>query len=201
MMVSMNTRYRRRSGTRDRILDTATDLFYRRGIRATGVDTIIAASGVAKRTFYTHFASKDELVLAFVALRDVRWRAWLEEAVARLARTPEERPLAVFDALAERLAAPDYRGCAQINTMVETADRRHPAHQAAAAHKARVRDYLRRLIAEAGYAGAEALAEQFSLLVDGALVVGWREGTPRAARVARTIAARLLAAAHAGESE
>jgi len=180
------------SDVRERILATASELFYANGIRATGVDTIIAASGVAKASFYRHFPSKDDLVLAFLERRDALWRDWLRESVERLATDPADRPLAVFDALAERFARKDFRGCAFINSMIELADREHVGHIAAATHKSRVRDYLESLLARASRPDARPLADELLLLIDGAIVSAVREGSPEPARRARAIAARLL---------
>ncbi len=122
------------SAARERVLDAASELFYREGIRAVGIDTIIARAGVAKMTFYHHFKSKDLLVVEFLRRRDERWRRWLAETVERLSPDPRERPLAIFDALAGRFANPDYRGCAFINTVAETADPGHAARHAVLEH-------------------------------------------------------------------
>ena len=97
---------------RDRILEVASKLFYQNGIRAVGVDTIIAQSDVAKMTFYKHFKSKELLVLEFLNRRDELWRAWFESRVEQLAPKIEDRPLAIFDALEERFSRKDFRGCA-----------------------------------------------------------------------------------------
>ena len=104
------------SKVRERILDVATDLFYREGIQAVGVDTIIGIAEVARMSFYRHFRSKEGLALAVLERRDERLCAWFEQEVERLAPDVKLRPLAVFDALAMRLANPDYRGCAFLNT-------------------------------------------------------------------------------------
>ncbi|MEU8033329.1 TetR family transcriptional regulator [Streptomyces sp. NPDC049099] len=179
---------------RARLLDAAEDLFYAEGIRAVGVDRILSVSGVGRASFYRHFASKDELVVAVIQGRDMRWRQWLRESVEARELPPEQRPLAVFDALAERFARQDFRGCAFINTMVEAADRDSAAHQVAAAHKRKVVDYLDQLLADAGYAEHAALADQLVLLIDGAIVTAVREGTVEPALRARRIAASVLAA-------
>src|SRR5436190_23651368 len=96
---------------RERLLDAAEELFYAEGIRGVGVERILAESGVGRASFYRHFQSKDELVVAVLRARDERWRLWLDEAVT----AHGGGPLAVFDALAERFAAVDFRGCAFIN--------------------------------------------------------------------------------------
>jgi len=177
----------------DRILDTASKLFYQKGIRATGVDRIAADSGMTKMTLYACFGSKEELVRAYLARRDQRWREWFKGAVERHPhRDPSRRPLAIFDALAERLADPEFRGCAFINAMAELEDREHPGYVAASEHKARVQDYVRGLLQASGYRDAGSLAKRFMVLIDGALVTAYREQSPEAAHHAREIAAGLL---------
>lgn len=184
-----------RGAARGHILETASELFYRDGIRATGVDTIIAAAGVSKKTFYYHFPSKDELVLAFIGRRDAAWREALPGRVAGRADQPAVRILAIFDLLNERFLATDFRGCAFTNTIIETANREHPAHRAAQSHKDFFRDFVSALLEEAGIADPAPLAYQLMLLIDGALVTALREGTPQAAAMARRAAATLLGAA------
>jgi AcrR family transcriptional regulator len=177
---------------RERLLDTAEELFYAEGVNAVGVERILGESGVGRASFYRHFASKDDLIVAVLSGRDERWRAWLRETLDGYALPPGDRPLAVFDALAERFARADFRGCAFINTMVEAADRSSAAHQVAAGHKESLTAYVDGLLADAGRADHAALARQFQLLIDGALVTALREGTPEAATRARGIAAALL---------
>jgi len=177
---------------RERILETASELFYAEGLRAVGVDTIIAKAGVAKASFYKHFPSKDDLIVAFLRRRDGLWRQWLQERVEQLSPAPQGRPLAVFDALAERFARADYRGCAFINSMVELADPTHTAHRTAQEHKREVIRYLNGLLAEAGISKPDDLSYQFMMLIDGAVVTRLREGTPAAALSAKRVAATLL---------
>ena len=177
---------------RDRILEVASQLFYQNGIRAVGVDTIIAQSNVAKMTFYKHFKSKDLLVLEFLKRRDELWRAWFESTVNRLAPEVNDRPLAIFDALEERFSNKDFRGCAFINTMVEMADGDHIAHQAAAEHKQNVQQIIRSLLTAAGVKKSAELAKAFLLLMDGAIVTAVRERKPGSAKAAKKIAATLL---------
>ncbi|GAA2060843.1 TetR/AcrR family transcriptional regulator [Catenulispora yoronensis] len=178
---------------RERLLTTAEDLFYAEGIRAVGVERILSESGVGRASFYRHFASKDELVVAVLSGRDRRWREWLRTAVDGYGLPPADRPLAVFDALSERFARDDFRGCAFINTMIEAADRDSAAHQVAAEHKSSVTGYLDTLLADAGRADHAELAPELMLLVDGAIVTALREGNPDSAVRARRIAEALLA--------
>lgn len=180
---------------RERLLETAEELFYAEGIHAVGVERILSESGVGRASFYRHFASKEELVVAVITGRDQRWRAWLRATVEGYGLPAEDRPLAVYDALAERFARADFRGCAFINTMVEAADRASAAHRAAAAHKEALTAYVGGLLADAGWSEHGVLATELVLLVDGALVTALREGSPDAALRAKRMAAAVLAAA------
>jgi AcrR family transcriptional regulator len=186
---------------RERLLEVADQLFYAEGIRAVGIDRILEVSGVGKASLYRHFASKDELVVAVLRRRDEHWRAWLAEAVETLGSDAEYQPLAVFDALAERFARRDFRGCAFINTMVETADPNSPAYRAAAEHKERLTSYVDRLLREAGHADHEMLAGRLVLLIDGAIVTSLRERTAEAAAQAKEIARVVLDAPAANMSK
>ena len=177
---------------RDRILDVASQLFYQNGIRAVGIDTIIAQSNVAKMTFYKHFKSKDLLVLEFLKRRDELWRDWFQSTVSRLAPAIENRPLAIFDALEERFSRKDFRGCAFINTMVEMADGDHIAHQAAAEHKQKVQRIIHTWLSDAGVKKSGELSKAFLLLIDGAIVTAVRERKPGSAKAAKKIATTLL---------
>jgi AcrR family transcriptional regulator len=174
---------------RDRLVETAERLFYAEGIRAVGVERILAESGVGRASFYRHFAAKDDLVVAVLEGRDARWRAWLTERVA----AHGGGPLAVFDALAERFAEADFRGCAFINTMVESADPGSAAHRVAAGHKRRVVDLVRGLLPAGAPAG---LAEQLVLLMDGAIVTALRERTVTPAHQARAVAQAAIGSAY-----
>jgi AcrR family transcriptional regulator len=177
---------------RERLLETAERLFYAEGVAATGVERILSESGVGRASFYRHFASKDELVVEVLRRRDKSWRAWMEREVAGSTRPARERPLAVFDALADRFTWQDFRGCAFINTMAEISDQDSEAFHVACAHKTRVVELLRRILSDAGYADDEELAAQFAVLIDGATVTALRQHSPEAAGRARVMAAALL---------
>ena len=178
------------SKVRQRILDVATDLFYRQGIQAVGVDAIIDTADVARMSFYRHFRSKEGLALAVLERRDERLCAWFEQEVERLAPDARMRPLAVFDALAMRFARPGYRGCAFLNTIAETPSPSNSLHRAAAAHKSRFEAYFVRLLRAAGM--DESASADLMLLFDGAVVTAVREGNPSAAKRAKRMAERLL---------
>ncbi|MER7209675.1 helix-turn-helix domain-containing protein [Streptosporangium sp. NPDC000239] len=176
---------------RERLLDTAEELFYAQGVRAVGVEQILTVSKVGRASFYRHFPGKDDLVVAVLERRDRRWREWLAERVA----AHGGGPLAVFDALAERFARADFRGCAFINTMVEAADPAGAAHRVAAGHKDRVTGYVESLLTAAGHPRAAALAPQLVMLMDGAIVTALRERSTVPALRARAVAETLMGAA------
>lgn len=180
------------SPLKQRVLDTADRLFYAEGVRAVGIDRIIADSGIAKASFYRFFASKDVLIAEWIGMRDLAWRNWLEDSVSMLSPQPAGRPLAVFDALYARFRKPDFRGCAFTSTIIELSSLAHPAAQAARRHKHAVIAMLEHYLDQAGHAGAPQLARDFMLLIDGALVTAVREESPEVALQARRLAARLL---------
>jgi AcrR family transcriptional regulator len=177
---------------RQRILDTARVLFYRRGVTNVGINEIIAESGVAKATLYAHFATKDELILEFMRQGDARWVTWLDERVRALAPDARARPLAVFGALAEWFALPFFRGCLLGNAATELADPQHPAQTILADHKERVRTLLEGYLAEADAPDPAALASQFLLLMEGATAVARITKNPDAAQQAQAVARALL---------
>ncbi|WP_405012447.1 TetR/AcrR family transcriptional regulator [Kitasatospora sp. NBC_01539] len=186
------------SNARERLLTAADRLFYEEGIRAVGIERILSDSGVGRASFYRHFPGKDDLVVEVLRRRDAAWRAWLADTVDTSPRPPGDLPLALFDGLAQRFAAADFRGCAFINTMVEEADPQSPAHRVAAEHKQKVVDYLDTLLAAAGYRGHLDLARQLALLGDGAIITALRERTVDAAPRARAVAEALLSTADRG---
>ncbi|AMP06990.1 TetR/AcrR family transcriptional regulator [Collimonas pratensis] len=171
---------------------TASELFYAQGIRATGIDAIIECAGVSKSSFYHHFPSKDLLIVAVLHRRDREWRNWFSTTVSRLSPDPAGRPLAVFDALREYFSCDDFRGCAFINSIVESADRHHPVHLTSARHKKQVLKYLAEILESAEVPNAQTRASDFMLLIDGAFVTALREGGINAAKAAKRLAKQLL---------
>ncbi|MCH8998418.1 MAG: TetR/AcrR family transcriptional regulator [Proteobacteria bacterium] len=180
------------SAKRDRLIDTALELFNRDGYRATGIDKILAESGVAKMTLYNHFGSKDALILAALERREARWRDWFRHAVARRAETPHGRLLAVFDALEEWFARPDFQGCMFMRAASEYCDRDHPIHAVAAEHQRLLLAGLRDLAAGAGAARPAKLAREILLLVLGAIVATQVNGPVDAGKAAKKAAAVLI---------
>jgi AcrR family transcriptional regulator len=177
---------------RDRILDTAYELFSAHGIRAVGVDRIIAEAGTAKMTLYRNFASKDDLIVAFLAAREERWtRGWLQAEVQKRAQTPRERLLAIFDVFGEWFAREDFEGCSFINVMLELTDRDDPGRVASVHHLSVIREFLAGLAEEAGVADPAAFAHQWHILMKGSIVAA-AEGDASAAARAQELGALLL---------
>jgi AcrR family transcriptional regulator len=186
------------SSPRERILETAYELFSRHGPHAVGVDAIVAGSGVAKMSLYRNFGSKDELILAFLRRREERWtRDWLQGEVLRRAEDPAQRLLAIFDVFGEWFARGDYEGCAFVNVMLGIPDRDHPVRQASVKHLARIREFLSGLARAAGVDDPDAFARQWHILMKGSLVAA-AEGDGQAAARAQELGRLLLSAALPG---
>ncbi len=182
------------SSARDRILQTASRLFYARGIRAVGVDLIIAESGVAKATFYKHFPAKDELVLAYLDQVDDAWTAQLHAAAEAAGPEPAGQLVGLFDALGAACRRDGYRGCGFINAAAEAAPGT-PVHDRTVAHKQSVLAWIRDLAASAGATDPDALARSLTLLLDGALADGALAADPTAPVCAKATARQLVTAA------
>ena len=185
------------SAARERILDTATQLFYARGLRAVGVDTIIAESGVAKATFYKHFPAKDDLITAYLDGVDDMWSGQLRAAAEAAGTAPAEQLVGLFDALGPACRRAGYRGCGFINAAAETTPGT-AAHDRTVAHKQKVLAWMRDLAQAAGTPQPDRLARSLALLLDGALSSGALDADPEAVEVARETAAHLVHQAVSG---
>ena len=181
-----------RQTARERILDTAYELFSRHGTRAVGVDRIIAECGIAKMTLYRNFPSKDDLILAFLDRRDELWtRAWLQAEAERGGGTPAERLLAIFDTFESWFARDDFEGCSFINVMLEVVEPDSPVRQATVTHLESIRAFVRGLAAEAGVEDADGFARQWHILMKGSIVSA-AEGDLKAASRAKELGVLLL---------
>ena len=186
------------SSARQRILDTASRLFYACGLRAVGVDRIIAESGVAKATFYKHFPAKDDLVVAYLDRVDTIWSDQLHAAAEAAGPEPTDRLVGLFDALGSACRRDGYRGCAFLNAAAEAAPAT-PVHDRTVAHKREVLTWVRHLAAEAGAEDPDGLARSLTLLLDGGLASGALDADPEAATRAKQSAAVLVRAATRGD--
>ncbi|EYF02652.1 TetR/AcrR family transcriptional regulator [Chondromyces apiculatus] len=183
----------------DRVLHTAASLFYKRGIHAVGVDTVVSASAVAKMTLYKHFPSKDALVAAALDEQGTQWRAWFSAAVEAVAPTAPERILAIFDVLGHWFETEGFHGDATLNAAVELRGTEHPAWEVVRAHQGWLRGFIGGLVAEAGLDEPECTADALYLLMEGAIVgaqVGITAHPAAAARCAAGVLVEVRSVAH-----
>lgn len=180
------------SAARRRLLETASELFYREGIRAIGVDTIAQQSGVGKPTLYRHFSTKDDLIVAYLEEEDrTHWR-WFDEVIATYEGSPKEQLLAWFQACAQRMSEPAFRGCPFLNTLAEIAEPDHPAHWRALEHERELRRRLAHLGQLARARDPLALADQLLLVLNGALTSASLFGEASPTVQLTTIVAHLI---------
>lgn len=155
---------------RDRILDTASTLFYERGVRAVGVDLIVREAAVAKTSLYRYFPTKDDLVVAFLEREDLEfWELW-DSVAERYPDDPAGELEAHMHWIGERLARSNYRGCPQINVAAELAERDHPARQVSRQHMRALRSRLQSIARRLDVSRPDRLAAQLAMLVNGAFV-------------------------------
>lgn len=177
---------------RERVMRAAYDLFSRQGTRTVGVDAVISEAGVAKMTLYRNFASKDDLILAFLERRETLWTmGWVRAESQRRGDTPVQRLLAIFEIFGEWFARPDFEGCSFITTLLEVSNRDSAVRQASVLHLANIRGYLCELAAQAGVADPDAFARQWHILMKGSIIAG-AEGDTQAAARARELGILLL---------
>jgi AcrR family transcriptional regulator len=168
----------------ERILETADRLFYLRGIRAVGVDTIAAEIGISKRTLYNHFPSKDQLIAAYLQRRFTQ--------APPSDKPPLDQILGTFDRLERGFATKGFRGCPFVNAVAELGTEDHTVKKIAIAFKESRRLWFRDRLVQLGVADAEGLATQLQLLVDGAIAQDLVRGDPSMARAAKDAARVLL---------
>lgn len=183
------------AAVRDRILETASDLFYRHGVRAVGVDLVVDKARVAKTSLYRHFGTKDDLIAAFLQREDEHfWGCW--DGVAERHRDDPGAELdAHMDWIGERVGRPNYRGCPQLNVAAEFPEADHPARKVAVAHKQELRRRLRGIADRLGTGRPDELAGQLALLVNGAFVSSPILAAEEAIPLLKTTARALVAAA------
>ncbi len=182
----------RKTGTpspAERVLAAADKLFYARGIRAVGVDTIAAEAGVSKRTLYNHYPSKDALIAAYLTARF--------RQVAPSDAPAAEQVLGVFDRLERVFASGGFRGCPFVNAVAELGDPKHAACRIAVEFKEQRRQWFSALLKRLRVKDPEDLATQLQILAEGALATVLVRGDPSVARSARAAAETLLRAAGA----
>jgi AcrR family transcriptional regulator len=163
----------KKESAKDRILHVASDLFYQEGIRAVGIDRIIAESEVAKASFYRNFATKDDLVVAFIEERHAKSMERFTEARTRFPNAPNEQLRYLFTNMAARMKQPDFRGCPYMNTVVEFPNPEHPGHHAAVACRQESWALITQIVRETGAKDPDALSAQLAILYSGALMMAY----------------------------
>ena len=185
------------SSRRDHLVEIAMKLFCKHGFRATGIDTVLAESGVAKKTLYNHFRSKDELIIATLQKRDEDFMNFAREGVARLSAQQTGDPrmarvLALCDAIAEWANDDSFSGCTFINASAEFPRRDDPIHVACANHKKFVVQFLEELISELQLPDSHQVAKQIALLLEGAIVTAHTTCDMTGVPLAKETTRRLL---------
>jgi len=180
----MSEKLSKKPTMKERILETADRLFYSRGIRAVGVDTIAAEIGISKRTLYNHFSSKDELIAAYLAGRFVQPQ--------RSDNPPVDQILGTFDRLERGFASKGFRGCPFVNAVAELGAEDKSIKKIAIAFKESRRLWFRDLLLQLDVSDAEGLATQLVLLVDGSIAQDLVRNDPSMARAAKEAARVLL---------
>jgi AcrR family transcriptional regulator len=184
-----------RKSARERIVDTADGLFYREGIHAVGVDSIIEKAGVAKMSLYRSFASKDDLVAAYLEARGQRYWQWWDGVMARNASQPRRQLADLFEAIAVRTRRPEFRGCAFMKAAAEFPEEGSRARVVALAHKREMRRRLLKLCRAVGARQPTVLTNQLLMLIEGAYSTAGILGKRDAVKATAKAAAALVDAA------
>ena len=179
---------------RDRIMKTASDLFYRHGIHAVGVDTIATEAGTNKMSFYRNFASKDELVAEYLRGEEREGMLWWDETLAEHAGNARLQVESLFDVLVKHNCDEDSRGCALANAAVEITEPDHPARPVIEKYKADMRRRFRQLAREMGAREPDALGDALMLLWEGAYLSRVTMGADGPVQGAAKAARALIAA-------
>lgn len=182
---------------RARILETASSLFYARGVRAVGVDLVVEAAGVAKTSLYRHFRTKDDLVAAFLEREDADFWAHWDAVAAQHRDSAEAELIAHLDWIGERAGRTNYRGCPQINVAAEFPEADHPARKVAAAHKQALRARLLAIAKRLEVQSPDRLAGQLAVLINGAFVSSQVFEPGEAVPLLQSAASALIAASRA----
>lgn len=185
----------RSSAARERLLLTASRLFYSEGIHSVGVDRIVDEAAVTRATFYRHFPGKEDLVEAYLRAQDAAVRAALDEA-------RDEDPADLLRHLAAgmggQICRAGFRGCPFINAAAEYPDATHPVHAAVVEHRAWLEGVARRALAGTGHPDPAGAARTFMMLRDGAMVAGYLGDARRASKDLVAAVDQLVGAAHPG---
>ncbi|MBS1993379.1 MAG: TetR/AcrR family transcriptional regulator [Cyanobacteria bacterium SZAS LIN-3] len=180
---------------REHLIETAQKLFSRNGYHGTGIDLILKESGVAKKTLYHHFQSKEELIVEVLKRHDEQFRSMVDRRVREMADNPKDRLLAIFDVAHEWFSDKHFYGCMFINAIGEYSDTDSSIRDACRAFKEGMRQYMESLCREAGAKKPRELSEELALLLEGSIVTAQVSQIPNAAGIAKRTAKLLLEAA------
>jgi AcrR family transcriptional regulator len=191
----MSTSRAKPSDARQRIVEAAERLFYAEGVRAVGIDRIIAEADVAKMSLYNHFPSKDDVILAVLQYREQKFDAMFAKWMGRHTSKGMDRLDAFFAALKDWFESPGFRGCMFINARAELADPKHPASKFSACHKDRFHQMLGEIVEKSSGVKSKAIWQAIALLVEGAIVTAVMAQSAAPADVAHDAALALVAKA------
>ena len=181
------------SSKREQLIETAARLFAKNGFHATGIDTILAEAGIAKKTLYNHFRTKDELILAALRQHDGEFRNHFMRRVEELAETPEARLLAIFDVAKIWFSDNNFYGCMFINAVGEYSGQDSAVREVCKEFKRLMRGYIKSLVEQAGIKESEILTNELALVFEGSIVTAQvSELNDKAADTAKRIARTLI---------
>jgi AcrR family transcriptional regulator len=186
---------------RQDLIDTAIALFNEKGFHATGIEMILAKARMSKKTLYTYFRSKEELVLAALRHYDSLFRNDFMVKVEKASPDAEGRLLAIFDVAEAWFSEENFFGCVFISAASEYADRGSPIRQTSFEFKRLMRLYMRDLCSQLDIPDPDGLANALSLLFEGATVTAQVSGSPHAAQVAKKVAKTLIVDAMAQQAK
>ena len=179
--------------TRQRLIDTARELFYRHGFQATGVDVIAKNAGTTRQTLYNHFETKDQLVVEVIKNRDARWRQELSEEVRRRGGSdPIAQLRSVFHVLSDWFASDEFAGCLFISAAMEFPATTDPIHRAAKANFDAIRELIASIAADSGCLDPQTFASKFNIIIEGAIIAELVDRNHEAATQAADLADLLI---------
>ncbi len=184
-----------RPSKRNELVEKALQVFYDNGFHATGMDRLVAETGISKTSMYKHFRTKEDLILAALRLRDEHFRKWLFRRMKELGTTPRGQLIALFDALKEWFAQEGFRGCMFIKAAAEYQEADDPIYRQSVVHKRLLFDHIAHIAGKAGAEDPDGLTGHLLILKEGAIVAAQLQITSNPAMDAKVAAKTLLAAA------
>jgi AcrR family transcriptional regulator len=189
-MASLKRKTGRVAETHDHILAVAGRLFYEQGVNLVGIEKIIEEADIAKRTFYNHFESKEDLVIECLERAECRVLQHYQDRLAKV--PPRQRLLSFFDLLEEWFRSREFRGCEFINATAEAGRKYARQISVSARYKQEVARFLAKLAKDAGFKNPGKLGAQLSYLADGATIRAQMDGSPRHAKIAKDAASTIV---------